>query len=147
MNTQFQRLAHHPVSQFDIYQWAREHRRQWFVRMRANVVARCTTSLAHLRMPAPVWPCLLVFVAATGASLAAGPKLAAVCAERDIAAITLIEERASSETVPSESLYQAFGTQVQARIACAAGQVGEAMTLYDRIEHEVRTAGSGTTTR
>ena len=93
------------------------------------------------------WLCAGWFTAAMGGALAAEPKVAAVCAERDVAAITLIEERADSETVPSESLYQAFGTQIQARIACAARQVGDALALYDRIENEVRTAGRSTTTR
>jgi hypothetical protein len=89
------------------------------------------------------WLCAGWFTAAMGGAFAAEPKLAAVCAERDIAAITMIEERADSETVPSESLYQAFTTQMQARSTCASGQVGDALALYDRIQHEVRTAGSG----
>jgi hypothetical protein len=91
--------------------------------------------------------CAAWFTAAMGGAFAAESKLANVCAERDIVATTLIEERADSETVPSERLYQAFTTQINARVTCAAGRVGEALALYDRIENEVRTAGTGTTTR
>jgi hypothetical protein len=103
-------------------------------------------SQATLRRPIFYgWLCAGWFTAAMGGAFAAEPKLATVCAERDIAATTLIEERGDSETVVSESLYQAFTTQIQARVTCASGKVGEALALYDRIENEVRTAGRTTT--
>ena len=93
------------------------------------------------------WLCAAWFTAAISGAVAAEPKLALACAERDLAIVTLIEERGEAGTTPSETLGRAFATQIQARTACAQGKVSEALGLYDRIQYAIRTAGSGTATR
>jgi hypothetical protein len=145
MNSHSQRASQYPVSQFEIYVWAREQRRQWFKQARTDLAARCGMPFRGLRVRSQVLPCVIWFVAATSGVFAAEPKLALVCAERDVAAITLIEERADSDAVPSENVHRAFTTQMQARDACAAGRVGEALALYDRIGNEVQIASRSTT--
>jgi len=59
-----------------------------------------------------------------------GPRL---CAARDIEVITLIEDHGAANDVESARLSNAGLTQMQARSACSAGRVTEAIALYDEI--------------
>jgi hypothetical protein len=61
------------------------------------------------------------------------PRLAPVCAERDLQAITLIEEHGEAQTVGANTLANAFTQVIQARGSCSAGRVSEALRAYDGI--------------
>ena len=76
---------------------------------------------------------------ALGASLAmtagamAQQKPARECLQKDIAAITTIEEHGEAGDVPGERLGKAHMTMLDAREVCAEGRVGEALALYQTI--------------
>jgi hypothetical protein len=55
------------------------------------------------------------------------------CAHREVQVITLIEDHGEKQDVSSDKLAQAGFDMLQAREACYAGRVSEALALYDRI--------------
>jgi hypothetical protein len=56
-----------------------------------------------------------------------------LCAARDLMVIILIEEHAAANDIASERLSKAGLAQMDARLACSAGRVGDAVALYDGI--------------
>lgn len=57
----------------------------------------------------------------------------AICAQRDLQAVTLIERRGEAQNVASRKLYDAFLTMVSARNACRDGRESEALSIYDSV--------------
>ena len=55
------------------------------------------------------------------------------CAQKELTAITLIEEHGAAEDVPADRLGHAGLTLMRARSACYEGRVGEALALYESI--------------
>jgi hypothetical protein len=55
------------------------------------------------------------------------------CAHREVQVITLIEDHGEKQDVSSDKLAQAGFEMLDAREACYAGHVSEAVALYDRI--------------
>jgi hypothetical protein len=75
---------------------------------------------------------LTAFLAMTISAAAQGP-FAAECARKDVAVITLIEAHGDAGGVPAQRLGNAALTVLDARSACSAGRVGEAIALYQSI--------------
>jgi len=55
------------------------------------------------------------------------------CALKETTVITLIEDHAEAQDVPSDKLGEAGLAMLRARIACYEGRVEEALALYDGI--------------
>ena len=68
--------------------------------------------------------------------------LPAVCIDRDQTAVQLIEWHGEMLDLEDEALAQAYATLIRARIACVAGQLAEALALYDAILGSLRVAAS-----
>jgi hypothetical protein len=60
-------------------------------------------------------------------------QLARECAVKEVAAITVIEDHGNADDVPANRLGEAGQTMLDARLACYAGRVTEALALYDRV--------------
>jgi hypothetical protein len=58
---------------------------------------------------------------------------AAVCAQKEIEVITLIEDHGAADDLASDKLIDAGATLLRARLACYHGHVSEAVALYDQI--------------
>ena len=58
------------------------------------------------------------------------------CAELDLAALSDIESASISGQFSGESIASAFFQMMNAREACAAGRVSEAVAIYDDISFE-----------
>jgi hypothetical protein len=73
-------------------------------------------------------------IAADGFSAAAAerPHMAA-CAERDLKLIIALADHGEAQDVPAGKLNTAFLALVEARAACAAGRIDEALAIYDGI--------------
>ena len=81
------------------------------------------------------------------ACLAAAPAgrarlLPAACVGPDQTAVQLIEWHGEMLDLDDDELAQAYATLIRARIACAAGQLAEALALYDAILGSLRVAES-----
>lgn len=76
--------------------------------------------------------CLLVatimIVHASAASAAAQ-----ACAARDLAVMTLIEERGEAQSLPAHEIADAFFSTMEARRACKDGRSEEALAIYARV--------------
>jgi hypothetical protein len=59
--------------------------------------------------------------------------LAAICAEREVQVITLLEDHGRSQDIASDALGEAGLTRMQAQTACYQGRVAEAVAIYDGI--------------
>ena len=55
------------------------------------------------------------------------------CAERDLRAVTLIEQQGGEASMASDVLAEAGLTLLQARLNCLAGDEAGALALYDRV--------------
>jgi hypothetical protein len=55
------------------------------------------------------------------------------CAQKEITAITLIEEHGAADDLPADRIGSAGLTLLRARSACYEGRVGEALALYESI--------------
>jgi hypothetical protein len=55
------------------------------------------------------------------------------CAQKEIAALTMIEDHGAAADLASDRLGEAGLTMLRARAACYEGRVGEALTLYESI--------------
>jgi hypothetical protein len=79
--------------------------------------------------------CVTVFIiAAYAASAMAEAGVGSpLCASRDVQVIVLIEDHGASAAIGSAALAKAGLMQMQARLACAAGRVTEAVARYDEI--------------
>ncbi len=55
------------------------------------------------------------------------------CAERDLRAVTLIEQQGAGANMASDVLAEAGLTLMQARLNCLAGDEPGALALYDRV--------------
>ena len=66
--------------------------------------------------------------------------ISAACAERDLQAITFIEQRGEAGDLPSTTLGEFGLMQQRARLDCLAGQETKALAIYDDILSAVRTA-------
>jgi hypothetical protein len=75
---------------------------------------------------------LTAFLAMTISATAQG-LFAVECSQKDIAVITLLETRGEAGDVPAERLGNAALTILDARSACSAGRVGEAIALYQSV--------------
>lgn len=64
---------------------------------------------------------------------AAEPARRAQCAARDLRLVTAIETHGEAQDVSGEVLSAAFSTVMQARAACDAGRIDEALAIYDGI--------------
>jgi hypothetical protein len=53
------------------------------------------------------------------------------CALRDLRVVTSIEAHGEARDVPADKLGGAFSAMMNARAACAAGHIGEALAIYD----------------
>jgi hypothetical protein len=60
-------------------------------------------------------------------------RLARECAVKEVAAITVIEDHGEADDLPANRLGEAGQTMLDARLACYAGRVSEALALYDRV--------------
>ena len=76
----------------------------------------------------------------TTASAAQAQTISAACAERDLQAITFIEQRGEAGDLPSATLGELGLMQQRARLDCLAGQETRALAIYDDILSTVRTA-------
>jgi hypothetical protein len=72
---------------------------------------------------------------APGNAIAEGQavRLARACAVKEVAAITVIEDHGDADDLPANRLGEAGQTMLDARLACYAGRVTEALALYDRV--------------
>lgn len=77
---------------------------------------------------------------ATTASAGQAQTISAACAERDLQAITFIEQRGKAGDLPATTLGELGLMHMQARRSCDAGQETKAMAIYDDILGAVRTA-------
>jgi len=59
------------------------------------------------------------------------------CAWRDMQILKMIEERESTNSVPTEILSDAMLTMMHARIVCHEGYVVDALAIYDRIAQAI----------
>ena len=66
-------------------------------------------------------------------AIAAEPRGITQCALRDLQLVTSIEAHGAAQDVPAERLAAAFFALANARRACAAGRVDEALAIYDGI--------------
>ena len=62
-----------------------------------------------------------------------GTPLAAICAEREVQVITLLEDHGRSQDVSSDALGDAGLARMEAQTACYQGRVAEAVSIYDGI--------------
>ncbi len=76
----------------------------------------------------------------TTASAGQAQTISAACAERDLQAITFIEQRGEAGDLPSTTLGELGLMQQRARLDCLAGQETKALAIYDDILSAVRTA-------
>jgi len=76
----------------------------------------------------------------TTASAGQAQTISAACAERDLQAITFIEQRGEAGDLPSATLGELGLMQQRARLDCLAGQETRALAIYDDILSTVRTA-------
>lgn len=60
-------------------------------------------------------------------------RFARACAVKEVAAITVIEDHGDADDLPANWLGDAGQTMLDARLACYAGRVSEALALYDRV--------------
>jgi hypothetical protein len=60
-------------------------------------------------------------------------RFARECALKETAVITLIEDHAAAEDLPSDRLGDAAMTMLRARSVCYDGRVGEALALYESV--------------
>jgi len=74
-------------------------------------------------------------VVASGAAGADGQSrpFATTCALKETAVITLIEDHAEAQDLPSDKLGEAGLAMLRARLTCYEGRVEEALALYDGI--------------
>jgi len=66
-------------------------------------------------------------------AIAAEPVGVTQCALRDLRIVTSIEAHGEAQDVPADKLANAFFTMMNARAACAAGRIDEALATYDSI--------------
>ncbi|MBX9844731.1 MAG: hypothetical protein K2Z80_23275 [Xanthobacteraceae bacterium] len=59
--------------------------------------------------------------------------LYAICAQRDLQAVTMIERRGEAQDATSRKLFDAFLTVMSARNACREGRGSEALSSYDSV--------------
>ena len=81
----------------------------------------------------------------TTASAAQAQTISAACAERDLQAITFIEQRGEAGDLPATTLGELGLMQLQARLSCVAGEEAKAISIYDAIlemDGTARRAGS-----
>jgi hypothetical protein len=100
-------------------------------------------SVEHERGRRPLfraWLSAVWFSAAMTGAFAAEPTIPGACAERDLQALTIIEERANAQAAPPERLFEAYLAVMDARHACATGDLRTALRLYDDIQSRTRTA-------
>ena len=76
----------------------------------------------------------------TTASAGQAQTISAACAERDLQAITFIEQRGEAGDLPSTTLGELGLMHQRARLDCLAGQETRALAIYDDILSAVRTA-------
>jgi len=76
----------------------------------------------------------------TTASAGQAQTISAACAERDLQAITFIEQRGEAGDLPSTTLGELGLMHQRARLDCLAGQETKALAIYDDILSAVRTA-------
>ena len=76
----------------------------------------------------------------TTASAGQAQTISAACAERDLQAITFIEQRGEAGDLPSTTLGELGLMHMRARRSCTAGQETRALAIYDDILSAVRTA-------
>jgi hypothetical protein len=69
---------------------------------------------------------------AFSAAAAERPRMAA-CAERDLKLVIALADHGEAQDVPAGKLNTAFLALVEARAACAAGRIDEALAIYDGI--------------
>jgi hypothetical protein len=58
---------------------------------------------------------------------------AAICAQKEVQAITLIEDHAAADDLAPDTLSETGATMLRARLACYDGHVSEAVALYEQI--------------
>ena len=76
----------------------------------------------------------------TTASAGQAQTISAACAERDLQAITFIEQRGEAGDLPSATLGELGLMHQRARLDCLAGQETRALAIYDDILSAVRIA-------
>ncbi|MGB9369347.1 MAG: hypothetical protein WCE79_25405 [Xanthobacteraceae bacterium] len=74
------------------------------------------------------------------ASVGQAQTISAACAERDLQAITFIEQRGEAGDLPATALSELGLMHMRARRSCTAGQETMALAIYDDILGAVRTA-------
>ena len=83
------------------------------------------------------------FLVAAATVLLAGPLAAQTngasveCAQRDVQAVTQLEQQGEAQTLPGYVLYETFMTVMRARAACNEGRVADGLALYDGIVQPV----------
>lgn len=80
-----------------------------------------------------VGACFVLKVTAPRATAAQDNVFARVCAEREIKAITSLEDHGIANDVPTDQLSAAGLMMLEARMTCYAGKVDEALALYQRL--------------
>jgi hypothetical protein len=65
------------------------------------------------------------------------PIFARICADRDVALLTLIENHADVEDLPAERISEANLALLRARATCYAGETTQAIIQYDAISAEL----------
>lgn len=64
-------------------------------------------------------------------------RIPAICAYRETAVITLIDDHGMVEDLRPENLTAAFSAMLDARALCYAGRTGDAVAAYDAILHRL----------
>jgi hypothetical protein len=77
--------------------------------------------------------CVSLALAAPAGAGEPANKFTPACAERDLRAMTFIEQRGEAGDVPSAVLAEAGLAHLQARSTCLLGNEAVALAMYDRI--------------
>jgi hypothetical protein len=82
-----------------------------------------------------VYVCAVLLLAAAVklSAVAAERPVLAECAKSDLKILTMLGEHGEAQDVPGDAIAAAFFSMVKARQACAAGNVAEALAIYEGI--------------
>jgi hypothetical protein len=100
----------------------------WAVLLLSVAIRLSSPGSGSVALTSEPWPSRGVFSAVA----AERPDLKE-CAVRDLRILTTIEEHGEAQDVAGEDIAAAFFTLIKARQACAAGNITEALAIYESI--------------
>ena len=77
--------------------------------------------------------CLSLLVVFSIATVSAEPTVVKTCAAEDLRLVIAIEEHGDAGTVSSKNLAGAYSSLLEARAACRAGDIAQALRMYGDI--------------